>query len=273
MMQINIYSNWLCMRIDLNGLWQISPLSDLSIPQDDITFPAPLSKALPNNLTETDISSQEWHLMHDFEMTEDMLAFPAIQLIIGQITSFAEVRINGFAVFDCDMTQQHYKKNVRPHLTLGHNRVEILFLEPDADSLLDEEWQNDPDYEQTHQPVFLTDTRCGIWQAPRLIGIKHTELQEVESEQIWHHGGGCELKVTVNYQTHVAGLVSALVKFNGVSYRYPIDVRNDHICAVFQIDAPKVATFDFATITDADWLLVEIDDQIERLPIMLIPSE
>lgn len=43
------------MRLLLDGLWQISPLTDLSIPQDDITFPAPLSSKLPDTLSEEQI--------------------------------------------------------------------------------------------------------------------------------------------------------------------------------------------------------------------------
>ncbi len=64
------------MQQSLAGLWQVSPLTDLSIPQDDITFPAPLSQVLPDELTEEVICQQEWHLMHDIEVDEFMLAFP-----------------------------------------------------------------------------------------------------------------------------------------------------------------------------------------------------
>ncbi|OQJ96327.1 beta-galactosidase, partial [Vibrio parahaemolyticus] len=47
------------MQLSLAGLWQVSPLTDLSIPQDDITFPAPLSQVLPAELTEAAIRQQE----------------------------------------------------------------------------------------------------------------------------------------------------------------------------------------------------------------------
>ncbi len=45
-------------------------------PQDDITFPAPLSQVLPDELSEEAICQQEWHLMHDIEVDESMLTFP-----------------------------------------------------------------------------------------------------------------------------------------------------------------------------------------------------
>ena len=35
------------MRLQLDGLWQISPLTDLSIPQDDITFPCTAERKTP----------------------------------------------------------------------------------------------------------------------------------------------------------------------------------------------------------------------------------
>lgn len=70
------------MQLSLAGLWQLSPLTDLSIPQDDITFPAPLSAVLPKTLSEDDIAQQEWHLMHDIEVDDDLLSFAAIDLVI-----------------------------------------------------------------------------------------------------------------------------------------------------------------------------------------------
>lgn len=124
------------MQLPLAGLWQLSPLTDLSIPQDDITFPAPLSLILPDTLSESDIAQQEWHLMHDIEVDESMLAFPAVELVMAGVDYYAEVRINGVAVFDCDQSQSVYKKDIRPYLQRGRNRFEILFLEQDQDSLL-----------------------------------------------------------------------------------------------------------------------------------------
>ncbi|GAL30159.1 beta-galactosidase/beta-glucuronidase [Vibrio variabilis] len=124
------------MKINLDGLWQLSPLTDLSIPQDDLTFPGPLSQVLPDHLSEPSIIEQEWHLMHDFELTEQQLANPAVDLVIGGVDYYAEVRINGRAVIDCDGSETTYRKEVRAHLQEGPNRVEILFLEFDEDDLL-----------------------------------------------------------------------------------------------------------------------------------------
>src|SRR5690606_5386371 len=96
------------MQLSLSGLWQLSPLTDLSIAQDDITFPAPLSQILPDDLSEQEIAQQEWHLMHDIEVDEAMLAFPAVELVLGGVDYHAEVRLNGVAVFDCDQSQLVY---------------------------------------------------------------------------------------------------------------------------------------------------------------------
>ena len=69
------------MQLSLAGLWQLSPLTDLSIPQDDISFPAPLSDKLPSSLSEDQIAQYEWHLMHDIEVDEAMLAYPTVDLV------------------------------------------------------------------------------------------------------------------------------------------------------------------------------------------------
>lgn len=116
------------MQLSLAGLWQLSPLTDLSIPQDDITFPAPLSAVLPKTLSEDDIAQQEWHLMHDIEVDDDLLSFAAIDLVIEGIDYHAEVRLNGVALFDCDGSQAIYRKEIRSLLKPGRNRFEILFF-------------------------------------------------------------------------------------------------------------------------------------------------
>ncbi|EGU41037.1 glycosyl hydrolase 2 galactose-binding domain-containing protein [Vibrio scophthalmi] len=255
------------MELSLAGLWQLSPLTDLSIPQDDITFPNPLSHVLPNTLTELTIAEQEWHLMHDIDVDEAMLAFPAIDLIMGGVDYYAEVRLNGVAVFDCDGTQARYKKNIRPYLQLGRNRFEILFLEQDEDWLLDEELQAVCTLNQEqYQPH---DTRMGIWQAPYLQFIRHVRLEHVSTEQIWHHGGGCEFLVNLYYKTYASGLVSAAVKFNGMTYQLPIDVRNNHTSALFQIEAP---IFHNPTQAGGDYLYlleVSLDGQTQRFNVGL----
>ncbi len=224
------------MELSLAGPWQLSPLTDLSIPQDDLSFPAPLSQILPEYLSEHAIREQEWHLMHDIDVDEAMLAFPAIDLIVAGVDYHAEVRVNGVAVFDCDTTQAIYKKDIRPYLQLGRNRFEILFVH------IDNDWLIEDDTEQVcclgADEARKSDDRIGIWQVPFLQFIRHMRLEYVATEQIWHHGGGCEFKVDLHYTTYAAGLISASIKFNGMTYHLPIDVRNNQASALFQIEAP-----------------------------------
>ncbi|EDP57353.1 hypothetical protein [Vibrio sp. AND4] len=255
------------MQLSLAGLWQVSPLTDLSIPQDDITFPAPLSQVLPAELTEEAIRQQEWHLMHDIEVDESMMAFPAVEVVLGGVDYHAEVRLNGVALFDCDGSQNVYKKDIRPFLQMGRNRFEILFLEEDEDLLLEED---KPELctlvGQGHKK---SDERLGIWQQPYLQFIRHVRLDHVTTEQIWHHGGGCEFKVDFYYQTFAPGLVSASVKFNGMTYHIPIDVRADHASALFQIEAPKYANPIDPDPDDLYQLSVELDGQRQTLSVAL----
>lgn len=188
------------MQLSLAGLWQLSPLTDLSIPQDDISFPAPLSDKLPDSLSESQIAQHEWHLMHDIEVDEAMLAYPTVDLVLGGVDRHAEVRLNGIALFDCDGSQPEYKKDVRPHLQLGRNRFEILLIEEDDDLLLEEDKLDLCPLGEHMSPKF--DSRVGVWKEPYLQFIRYVRLKHVVTEQIWHHGGGCEFMVDLHYKTY-----------------------------------------------------------------------
>jgi hypothetical protein len=174
------------MQLQLSGLWQLSPLSDLSIPQSDLILPAPLSAALPDSISEQAIAEQEWHLMHDIEVTSAQLNVPVVELVVGGIDYFAEVRINGEAVIDCDGSQISYRKDVKRYLREGRNRVEILFLDMEEEDLLGEPVSCALG-EISLQP---RDKRMGIWQLPYLEFVSHVVLDYVTTEQIWHPQGG-----------------------------------------------------------------------------------
>ncbi|EOB3574492.1 hypothetical protein ACHELY_003689 [Vibrio vulnificus] len=247
------------MQLSLTGYWQLSPLTDLSIPQDDLCFPAPLSEILPASLSEQAIAAQEWHLMHDIEVDDSLLAYPAVEMVLAGVDYHAEVRLNGIAVFDCDKSQFEYRKDIRPYLQHGRNRFEILFLEEEEELLFEEDRLALCELgENAYQP---SDGRMGIWREPYLQFIRHVRLDRVTTEQIWHHGGGCEFKVDLYYQTYASGLISASVKFDGRCYSIPLDLRSDHASALFQIDAPSQQ--------HEYQLEIELDGQILSAPVTL----
>ncbi|MDC0611786.1 hypothetical protein OAP63_13705 [Vibrio sp.] len=227
------------MMFSLAGLWQLSPLTDLTIPQNDLSFPGPLSQCLPDNLSEDAISEQEWHLMHDIEVDEAFLSYPAIDLIIEGVDYYAEVRLNGFALFDCDQNQSVYRKDISSLLNLGRNRFEVLFLNNDEDELLIDDDSDSDDAcllgDLSYQPY---DKRMGIWKEPYLQCLKHVRLTHISTEQVWHYGGGCELLVKLHFDLLKAGLISARVKFDGRTYSVPLDMMKRESSALFQIDAP-----------------------------------
>jgi len=248
------------MQLSLAGLWQLSPLTDLSIPQDDITFPNPLSAVLPSALSEESIAQQEWHLMHDIEVDESMLSYGAIDLVLEGIDYHAEVRLNGVALFDCDGTQRVYRRDIRSDLNLGRNRFEILFLEQDDDWLIDGDAEEELCSLEEHS-VEPFDQRIGVWRAPYLQLIRHVRLEHVSTEQIWHHGGGCELMVNLHFYCYSPGLISASVKFDSMTYHLPIDVRSDHASALFQVEAPKYYDPFSPSESDLYDISVELDGQ------------
>lgn len=249
------------MMISLSGPWQLSPLSDLSIPQNDMHFPGPFSTILPSSYSEESIAGQEWHLMHDIEVDDNLLQFKAIDFVLSGITSYVEVRLNGFALFDCDGQASLYKQDIRPILKLGRNRFELLFIEPDDDLFIDEAEDGDCGLctlgQQETEPA---DLRVGIWREPYLQLIANVRLNYVTVEQIWHHSG-CELLVTLHFTTLAMGLISALVKFDGLTYSVPLDVRSNHASALFQIDAPKYYDTITPNVNDLYQLTVQLDGQ------------
>lgn len=254
------------MQLSLAGLWQLSPLTDLSIPQDDITFPAPLSAVLPKTISEAQIAEQEWHLMHDIEVTDELLRFAAIDLVLEGIDYHAEIRLNGVALFDCDGSQPIYRKDIRPLLKLGRNRFEILFLAAEDEDLLEQESNELCLLGEQDCPSY--DLRMGIWKAPYLQCIRHLRLTHVSTEQVWHHSG-CELLVNLFFTTYSAGLVSAAVKFDGRTYQVPIDVRSDHASVLFQVDAPRIYDVRRPKTDDLYWITVQLDGQTKRFQLGL----
>ncbi|MCE0493435.1 glycosyl hydrolase 2 galactose-binding domain-containing protein [Vibrio salinus] len=227
------------MKYSLSGLWQLSPLTDLSIPQDDISFPGSLSQCLPVELSEEVIASQEWHLMHDIEVDEAFLSYSAIDLVLEGIDFYAEVRLNGFALFDCDQRQSVYRKDILPFLTVGRNRFEILFLHSEDDDLLcDDAPRQDDQCLLGRLPYNPYRPEIGIWREPHLQCQTHVRLTSITTEQVWHYGGGCEVLVNLHFSLLKPGLVSARIKFDGRIYSVPIDVMKNEASALFQVDAP-----------------------------------
>lgn len=222
------------MRLPLDGYWQLSPLTDLSIPQADIQFPAPLSQVLPAHLSEHQLAQQEWHLMYDFELSEALYAYPAADLVVGGIDYYAEVRVNGEAVFDCNNSEINYRKDITQFLQQGKNRIEILFLEQEEDWLLEETIEKG----LACRIPSGRDSRIGIWDTPYLQFVSNVRLQQITTEAIWHLDGSCEYRVDLFYQVYNSGLVSASVEFNGMTYCIPLDMRSNQATAIFQIEAP-----------------------------------
>ncbi|CAH0524599.1 glycosyl hydrolase 2 galactose-binding domain-containing protein [Vibrio hippocampi] len=254
------------MRLNLQGLWQLSPLTDLSIPQDDLQLPGAISQVLPKHLSEQMIAEQEWHLMHDFELTQQQFAASAIDIVLSAVSGYSQIRINGRAVMDCDGKHQRYRKEIKGYLQLGLNRIEILFLEQDEEDLLLDEESVSSHCSLVNQAQ-TEGTVLGIWDMPYLQFIPHTRLEHITMQQIWHHGGGCEFKVDVYFQTYRAGLVSATIKFDGVSFTLPVDVRCDKVSALFQIEAPLVNASDKPYQLD-----VMLDGQSESVDVVLDPQ-
>lgn len=256
------------MRINLCAKWQVSSLTDPSLSQNELSLPNSISSAFPNSLTEEQVAQQEWHLSHEYFLDEKMLSYFAIDLVVGGVEQYAEIRVNGIAVLDCDGSESVYRKEVRSLLHLGKNRIEILFVEQDEDWLLDDNASSEPKVVENSHKV----AQLGVFQAPYFQAIRNVRLENIKTEQVWHHGGGCELIVDVFYSTIRPGLISAAVKFDGMTYQVPLDVRDDHVKVIFQVEAPIYSDIHNPNPDDLYELIVVLDGQRRRLVIGLSDS-
>ncbi|EVU14472.1 hypothetical protein D046_5106 [Vibrio parahaemolyticus V-223/04] len=59
------------------------------------------------------------------------------------------------------------------------------------------------------------------------------------------------------------------MKFDGMTYHIPIDVRADHASALFQIEAPKYADLNDPDPKDLYQLAVELDGQRQAFSVAL----
>ena len=268
-------------RIILNGkeaLWQLSPLTDTTLSIKDI----PIQQGVPSAyeaLSVAEANKQEWHLMRFFEVDEALLNYPAIELVMSGISRYAEVRINGVAVFDCTEKMTRYRKDIKEFLQLGGNRFEILFLEEDDDDwLLDEELDNqvceiNQAYHRRFGAVQEIDIKddIGVFGVCFFQPIPHLSLNHISVEQIWHHG--CELKIDVHFKMYRPNLISASIKFDGMTLTIPVDVRGDHVSALFQVEAPKYWDDQTKNSNDLYVISVMLDGQHHELEIGLSNTE
>lgn len=268
-------------RIILNGeeaLWQLSPLTDTALPIKDIPIQQGIASAY-EALSVAEANNQEWHLMRFFEVDETLLNYPAIELVMSGISRYAEVRINGVAVFDCTEKMTRYRKDIKEFLQLGGNRFEVLFLEEDDDDwLLDEELDNqvceiNQAYHRRFGAVQEIDIKddIGVFGVCFFQPIPHLSLNHISVEQIWHHG--CELKVDVHFKMYKPNLISASIKFDGMTLTLPVDVRGDHVSALFQVEAPKYWDDKAQNPDDLYLIVVTLDGQQHELEIGLCRTE
>ncbi|MUJ27048.1 hypothetical protein GNP82_04570 [Aliivibrio fischeri] len=268
-------------RIILNNeqaLWQLSPLTDTSLLIKDIPIQQGISSAF-DELSLLQVEAQEWHLMRYFDVDDSLLNYPAIELVMSGVSRYAEVRINGVAVFDCTEKMTRYRKDIKEYLQVGGNRFEVLFLQEDEDDwLIDDENETklcdiNQAYHRRFGAVQDIDIKedIGVFGVCFLQPISHLALNHISIEQIWHHG--CELKVNVFFQTYKANLISASIKFDGMTLTIPVDVRNNQVSALFQVEAPKYWSDEQNNLDDLYRVEITLDGQLHELEFGLCETE
>lgn len=277
-LRMNMTTNSTVILNSAEALWQLSPLTDTALPITDMPIQQGICTVF-DDLSLPQVEAQEWHFMRYFDVDATLLNYPAVELVMSGVSRYAEVRINGVAVFDCTEKMMRYRKDIKEYLQVGGNRFEVLFLQEDEDDwLIDDEGEVrlcaiNKTYHRRFGAVQDIDIKndIGVFGVCFLQPISHLALDHISIEQIWHHG--CELKVNVFFKTYKANLISASIKFDGMTLTIPVDVRSHQISALFQVEAPKYWRDDQPDLNNLYRVEIKLDGQVHELEFGLCETE
>ncbi|EAS43505.1 glycoside hydrolase family 2 protein [Photobacterium profundum] len=257
------------MTISLNGQWLLACVQRNSIQDIAISFPGDVHSALldvgiipepywaDNEAKVQWVSECDWVVSRHFELTEDDIACKALDLVLDNLDTVAEIRVNGHSVADFQNMFMRHKVNILPCLLVGNNRIEIVLHRADiaaknrADRLpFPIPWAVGNN--QIPHMNTLRKTQChtgwdwglclsviGIYGDILLQPIQQVRVSHVSTEQHWDDWR-CDLEVTIHYESIPnSGLASASVSFDGQTYHLALDQTSTQSTVLFRVDHPK----------------------------------
>lgn len=209
-------------RVTLDGVWQLSSLTDPAITAP-INLPGDVHSALLGAKIIVDPylgcneSKAQWVGEHDWLLETRFIADSAligareVDLILSMVDTLAEIVLNNQTVLQCSNQFQQYRCDVRPCLREGENTLKIRLKRADLEAKARAERLAFPvpwalGNNQIPHMNLLRKTQChsgwdwgicllvsGIYDSIYLQPISHARLTDVHCDQQWHIDGSCEL--------------------------------------------------------------------------------
>ncbi|PSW02659.1 beta-mannosidase [Photobacterium lipolyticum] len=257
------------MAISLNGQWLLTCVQRSSISDIPVSLPGDVHSALLsagiicdpywaiNEAKVQWVSQCDWVVYRSFELTADELACNAMDLVLDNLDTVAEIRINGHTVADFSNMFLRHKVDILPCLLVGVNRIEIVLHRADlaAQSRAEKLPFPVPWAEGNNQIPHMNTirkTQChagwdwgiclsvmGVYGDIELQPIQHVRISHVSTRQKWQEWR-CEVEVTVHYEAVAnSGLASVSVTFDDQTYHLTLDRTAKQATVLFRIDHPK----------------------------------
>ncbi|WP_408900466.1 glycosyl hydrolase 2 galactose-binding domain-containing protein [Photobacterium piscicola] len=257
------------MTISLNGQWLLACIQRPAIQDLHIDLPGDVHSALyaaeeiPDPYWATNekkvqwVGECDWIVSRHFELTAEQLTCNAMDLVLNQLDTVAEIRINGHTVADFTNMFMRHKVDVLSCLQVGTNRIEIVLHRADleAKSRADKLPFPVPWAEGNNQIPFMNTLRkpqfhsgwdwsiclsvLGVYGDIVLQPIEHVRISHLATKQKWHQQE-CELAVTLHYEVvSEKGLANASVTFDGQTFCLTLDREATKASVIFRIDNPR----------------------------------
>ena len=134
------------MTISLNGQWLLACIQRPAIQDLHIDLPGDVHSALyaaeeiPDPYWATNekkvqwVGECDWIVSRHFELTAEQLTCNAMDLVLNQLDTVAEIRINGHTVADFTNMFMRHKVDVLSCLQVGTNHIEIVLHRADLEA-------------------------------------------------------------------------------------------------------------------------------------------
>ncbi|HIF9063440.1 TPA: beta-mannosidase [Photobacterium damselae] len=297
------------MTISLNGQWILTCVQRAAIQDITVELPGDVHSALleageipdPHWATNEDkvqwIRECDWLVSRSFQLTEEQLTCQAMDLVLHDLESIVEIRVNGHTVADFNNMFIRHKVEILPCLKVGLNHIEMVLRHQDPTQVaLDKLAFNMPIDEQGTAQIDLNALRqssclsssfwgvnipvIGVFDDIELQPLQQIRVSHISTKQNWQESG-CELAVTLHYEAVTSrGLAIAEVTFDDQTFHLTLDRDAEQASVLFRIDNPRLwwpAGYGQPRLYD---LRVEVDGQLieqkiglRKLEVVTEPNE
>jgi len=174
------------------------------------------------------VGRSRWIMSKTILVSEQDLSLTAIDLTLSRVDTMASMRINGKPVLECSNMFKKHKLDIRPHLKLGENLIQIIFSRADLEAEVRAKRLPFPiPYSKGNNKIPHMNTvrkaQChagwdwgiclmvsGIYEPIKADVIHQTRLHEIDCKQRWLTEDLVSVSVTVSHDEYCCDLRVAL---------------------------------------------------------------